>query len=232
MERHLLLFFLFSTVAMTSAQHSDTSSLGVLITPPTAVQVSKELRAALPKNATVRLVNSTTLAPGGEQVLVYETGNKYEPHSHIAVVKDGKRVDDFALTKLFQRYGIGDTYALFQASEVRTVDDRRAFVAAFRNIGDGSGTLFVVLTERDGHYDAWKKATTQGRLKILRSGDVEIWEAGDVPDGEINCVWCSRYYQVQTLKWQNGRLTKTRQTITRNTLNPSAVAERPIVIEK
>jgi hypothetical protein len=204
----------------------------VLITPSAPVRVSKQLRAALPKNATVRLVSPTSLAASGEQVVVYERGSQYEPHSHVAVIKNNERVADYSLTQLFRRYGIVDTYELFQASEIRTSDDRGAFVTAFRNIGDGSGTLFVVLTERQGGYEIWKQATTQGRLRVLRNGEMELWSAGDVPDGKIDCVWCSRYYKVESFQWKVGIPAKLRQFITKRTLDPNAVADKPIVIEK
>jgi hypothetical protein len=45
--------------------------LGVMITPPPSVQISKELQAALPKHRSVRLIQRTTMTDGGEEVVIY-----------------------------------------------------------------------------------------------------------------------------------------------------------------
>jgi hypothetical protein len=215
-----------------SAQQSDKSPLGVLITPPHAVRVSQELRAALPKNVTVRLLQQTTLGDQGEEVVVYERGDRYEPHSHVAVIKGGRRIADFSLTTLFKRYDIGDTYAFFQASEFRRANGQNAFVSAFRNVGDGSGTLFVIVTKSADNYETWKQATTQDRFKILRNGDIQVWDAGDVPEGEIDCVWCPRYYKVRTFHWLKGSPTSTTLFRTRRTIDPQSFADKAIEVEK
>lgn len=205
--------------------------MGVLITPPHSVQVSKELRAILPKYSAVRLVQSTSLSEGGEEIIIYERGNWYEPHSHLAVVKNDKLVIDFSLVKLFGS-DIGETFVLFRAAEFGTPDNRKAFVAALRGFGDGSGTIFLVVTERNGGYQVWKRRTTEGLFKVLRTGDVEVWSGGTGPDGGIDCVWCPRYYDVQNFKWVDGAPIKVGQFTTKHILSPYAVADQAILIRR
>ena len=229
--RFLSIFLVF-VACSAAAQPADHSSLGVLIAPSRTVSVSKELRAALPKNVAIRLVRKTMLSPNGEQVIIYEAGDEYIPHSHVAILKDGKRVADLNLKQIFKHGALGEMYTLFQAAEFHRGDERRAFVAAFRNVGDGSGTVFVVVTESAGHYKVWKKATIQGPFKLPRSGEMEVWQARDSPGGEIDCVWCRHYYEVEFLKWVDGTLTRTRSIRTERPLDPNVIADKPIVIER
>lgn len=203
------------------------SPLGVLITPPKSVVVPPKVRSALPAPSVVRLLQQTQLRSDGEQVVVYERGNQYEPHSHIAIVKNGHRVADFSLENLFQKEGMGDTYALFSSSEFGTIDQRNAFVAAFRNVGDGAGTLFVLLRERDGKYQvAWRKGASQARLKVLPNGKIQLWSSDEGDD----CVWCAHHYEVSTLEWRDGILVEISHHETKHALNPYAIAEKPIAI--
>ncbi len=203
--------------------------LGVLITPHREIQVSKELRSVLPRTAKVRLVQQTKMAVDGEQVIVYDMGDQYEPHAHFAVVKNGQRTADFSLTKLFEEDGIGDSDELFSALQFQSADNKNVFVAAFRSIGDGSGTRFVVLTERDARYQvAWKDGATQGRFKVLRTGRIELWDA----TGEGTCVWCPQRYDVTTLEWKDGGLSRISRSTTKDALDPGPISAMPIVIEK
>jgi hypothetical protein len=212
------------------AQEAIKTPLGVVIKPPHAVRVSRQLRSLLPKGATVRLVQPTTMeANKSEEIVVYERGGEYDPRSHVAIVQNGRRLVDFSLTRLFQQ---GESYAFFQASEFQIPDNAKAFVAAFRSIGDGAGTVFVLLTGNDGHYQIWKRATVQGRFKVLRSGKIQLWDAGDAPEGEPGCVWCPRYYNVGTYGWANRTLSKIGHYRTKHALDPEAVSDQAILVEK
>ena len=212
------------------AQQAIKTPLGVVIKPPHAVLVSRQLRSLLPKGATVRLVQPTTMeANKSEEIVVYERGDEYDPRSHVALVRNGRRVVDFSLTRLFQQ---GESYAFFQASEFQIPDNAKAFVAAFRSIGDGSGTVFVLLTGHDGHYEVWKRTTVEGRLRVLRTGKIQLWDAGDAPEGEHDCVWCPRYYNVRTYRWANRTLSETGHFRTKHALDPEPVSDQAILVEK
>jgi hypothetical protein len=210
-------------------QQAVMTPMGVVVTPHSPLQVSQELRSLLPKDAAVRLLQPTTMAEAGEEVVIYETANRIEPSPHLAVVKNGARVADFSLAGLFQQDGAGDNYTLFKAAEFEGGDKKKAFIAAFRSIGDGSGTIFVLLTERDHRYVvAWKKETTQGRFKALRNGQFEVWDA----DGEGQCVWCPQHYKVSTFEWKDGKPVIVSRYTTKHALDPVSISGDPIVIEK
>ena len=203
--------------------------MGAVVTPHSPLQVSKELRSVLPKNAAVRLVQPTSMAEDGEEAVIYETGDRFEPNPHLAVVKNGSRAADFSLADLFQQDGAGDNYTLFKASEFEWGDKKKAFIAAFRSIGDGAGTIFVLLNVRDHRYVvAWKKETTQGRFKVLRNGQLQVWDA----DGEGQCVWCPQHYKVSTFEWKDGSPAVVGRFTTKHALDPVSMSDNPIAIEK
>lgn len=228
MRKLCLTLALSSFVSLTWAQQAIETPLGVLITPHQEVRVSKQLRAILPPKSTARLVQPTSMGAGGEEVVVYDAGDQYEPHAHVAVVRDGHRVADFSVTKLFGRRHIGDTYELFAATQLALADGKHLFVAAFRNIGNGAGTIFVLLAERKSHYEiAWMEGTIQGRFKLLRTGAIQVWNAEN-----YECTWCPHHYDVNSFEWKDGRLAKVGHFRTQDQLDPGPISDRPIVIEK
>lgn len=221
--------FIFVAIPPIFAQRAEMTPLGAVITPHASIRISAGLRAALPRHTAIRLVQPTVLSEGGEDVVIYEKGNPYEPYSHIAVVKNGHRVADFGLATLFHKDGSGSGYEFFKASVVETSAQKSIFVAAFRNIGDGSRTLFVLLIKHGGRYEvAGKYATQEGRVKVLRSGKIQVWGAGD--DGE--CNWCPQHYGVITYEWTDAGFSRAGYFKTRNSLSPEDIANNPIVVEK
>lgn len=226
MRLYLLLLLLFAANSG-FGQGSTASPMGVLIRPAKKVSIPAELRSAVPEKSTVRLIESVRLSNGDETVIIYDRGNQFEPHAHIAVAKNGKRVADFSLIKLFQKEGVGDTYAFFQAVQFTTPDNRSVFIAAFRNIGDGAGTLFVLLTEKDGQYAvAWRKWASQAQLRVRR-GEVQLWASDEGDD----CVWCPHHYEVSNFVWKEGGLSKVSHYETKRPLSPSQFSEKPIIFE-
>jgi hypothetical protein len=221
---------LFLTMGYVSwGQQSTMGPLGVVITPHPAVEVSEEIRAVLPKGSIVRLTQQTHMAFEGELVVLYDASGEFPPDPHLAVVRNGHAIANFSLATLFGKDNPGPSWELFAASEFRLLQERNVFIAAYRNIGDGSGTVFVLLSEQDGHYTiAWKRAVSQGRFKVLQNGKMELWEAQD----EGACVWCPHPYKVTTLRWSAGRLAKIGRFTTKSSLDPSPIADDPIVIEK
>jgi hypothetical protein len=175
------------------------------------------------------MLQATQLAPEGEEMLVYDTGNRFEPNSHVAVMKSGQRVADFSLTKLFENDDVGDTYALFSAAQFPTRQKTNGFLAAFRNIGNGVGSMFVLVAYKGGCYQvAWHHWTRQAQLRVRRDGGLQLWESG--ADGE--CTWCPQHYEVSTLEWKNGTVSKVGHYTTKQTLNPERISATPILMEK
>lgn len=211
------------------AQRADMTPMGALIMPHPSVKVSTELKAALPKHRLVRLVQSTNMSEGGEQVVIYEKRGDFESDPHLAVVKNGRRVGDFRLTAVFNFDEMDSNYEFFKATVLESADRNDLFVAAFRNIGDGSATLFVFLAQRSGKYEvAAKFETEQGRVKVLRNGTIQIWNA---PAG-WECVWCPHHYKVTTYDWTDGKPARAGHFLTRHALDPEPMADNPIIFEK
>jgi hypothetical protein len=225
----LCLALIAAFVRTAPAQQAHAGPMGVLITPPDEIKIPDPLRPALPEGAVARLLQPTRLAPEGEEMLVYETGSRFEPNSHIAAINGGKRVADFSLAKLFEKDDVGENDALFATAQIVTREKTNAFIAAFRNIGDGARTLFVIVAHRAGQYEvSWQKWSSKAQLKIMRNGRLQLWDASE--DGQ--CVWCAQHYNVHTFDWRDGHLNERSHSTTRRILNPGPIADAPIVIEK
>ena len=210
----------------TFAQQAKQSPLGALIAPASKLRVSRQLRSILPANAVVRLAKDTHILGDVEQVpdvIVAHTEHpcKTEVYNFLAVPHDAN-----VRTRLKLIAGlIHHTYTLFGSMDLRDVTGENAFVTAFRNIGDGAGTIFLVVASHDDKYLlALKALTTQGRFKVLPGGQVELWDADD--GGE--CVWCPHVYTATTLIWKSGKLVRIRSHHTKHKIDPAQMANVPI----
>jgi len=212
-----------------SAQQASAGPLGVLIAPPAEITIPDALHYALATGAVARLLQPTRLTPEGEEILVYDTGNRFESNSHVAVIESGRRVADFSLTKLFESDHVGETYALFSAAQFPTREKANVFLAAFRNIGNGAGTIFVLIAFKGGSYQVgWQRWAQQAQLRVRRDGRLELWESS--ADGE--CTWCPQHYEVSTFEWKNGTASKISHSATKQALSPGEISATPIIVEK
>jgi hypothetical protein len=209
------------------AQTSSAGPLGVLVSPPKRLQPPPDIRSAIPSKSIVRLIQPTQLKSDGEIVVIYDLAEQYEPNAHIAVFKDHIQVADFSLVKLFGK-DIGGTYALFQSAQLSLSPSRNGFIAAFRNIGDGAGTLFVLITENGGKYVvAWQKGATQAQFQVHPGGTFQFWDS----HGDGDCVWCPSHYEVTNFAWKNDALAKVSSFATKHALSPYQFSERPILLK-
>ncbi len=203
--------------------------LGVIVTSPHSLKVPSGVRAILPKPAVVRLFQQAFLEQDGESVIVYDVGSRYEPDPFIAIFKNGGIVVRYRLAALFRANEMAKSYALFKSAPIQLPGVGNFFVLTFRNVGDGAGTYLVILSGQNGHYSVvLKQGTTEGRVTILRNGDLQIWSAED--DG--SCIWCPQHYEVRTLRWSNGAFTPSGRFHTKHALSPYPVSDNPIVVEK
>jgi hypothetical protein len=227
MNRALTLALSVFLASPVFSQSSTAGPLGVLISPPKKLQVPSSIRSAIPAKAVVRLIQPTQLTSDGEIVIIYDLGDEYEPNTHIAVIKNHSRLADFGLVKLFGE-AIGDTYALFQSAQLSLSPSRSGFIAAFRNIGDGAGTLFVLITENGGKYVvAWQKGATQAQFQVHPGGTFQFWDS----HGDGDCVWCPSHYEVTNFAWKNDALAKVSSFATKHALSPYQFSERPILLK-
>jgi hypothetical protein len=206
-------------------QSSSAGPLGVIVTPPKSVRVPADLRATIPVKSVVRLVQSTQLTSDGETFVIYERGNEFEPDTHIAVIKNGARAADFSLVRVFAKEGVGVSYALFQSAQVSLGPSRKGFIAAFRNIGDGSRTLFVLVTETEGKFAvSWQAVASEAQFQVRQGGAFQLWNANEDDD----CVWCPHHYEVTNFRWNDESLRKVSHFETKHPLPPSQLSENPI----
>jgi len=216
-----------------SSQSSTWSPLGVLVHPAKEIKVPDEIQRTIPANAVVRWMQRTHLSNQGEISLIYDNGDEFEPKAHFAFVRNGIRVGDFRLAEALLNPGESlddfvDSVALFQAAEIPLQPDRMGLLAAFRNIGDGSATVFALITEKKGKYSfAWSDWTTQAQFQIRPKSVFQIWNSDD---GD-NCVWCTHHYEVANYAWKNETLVKLSKYSTKHALSPYQFSENPIVVK-
>ncbi len=209
------------------AQSSSAGPLGVIVSPPKSVQVPPDLRSAIPAKSVIRMIQPTQFTSGGETFVIYERGNQYEPNTHIAVIKNQTRVADFNLVKLFAKDGVGETYALFQSAQLSLGPSRKGFIAAFRNIGDGAGTLFVLITESAGNFAvSWQEGAAQAQFQVRQGGAFQLWNANEGDE----CIWCPHHYDVTNFLWKDDALKRTSHFETKHLLSPYQYSEKPIRI--
>ncbi|MGO8933908.1 MAG: hypothetical protein ACLPTZ_26405 [Beijerinckiaceae bacterium] len=215
------------------AQSSTAGPLGVLVHPAQEIKPPDEVQKAIPANVVVRWMQQTHLSSEGEISLIYDTGDEFEPKAHFAFVRDGIRMGDFRLAEALLNPGESlddfvDSHALFQAAEIPLQTGRKGLLAAFRNIGDGSATIFALITQKDGKYSfAWSDWTTQAQFRIGPKGAFQVWNSDD---GD-NCVWCTHHYEVANYVWKNDTLVKLSHYATKHALSPYQFSENPIVVK-
>jgi hypothetical protein len=215
------------------AQNSTWSPLGVLVHPAEEIKVPDEIHKVIPANVVVRWMQQTHLSSEGEISLIYDTGDEFEPKAHLAFMRNGILIGDFRLAAAFLNEGESlddfvDNNALSQAAEIPLQTGRRGLLAAFRNIGDGSATIFALITEKDGKYSfAWSDRTSQAQFRIGPKGVFQIWNSDD---GD-NSVWGAHHYEVTNYVWKNGTLAKLSHYTTKHTLSPYQFSENPIVVK-
>jgi hypothetical protein len=233
MLRAITLLLLANLSSACFAQSSTWSPLGVLVQPAEEIKVPDEIRRAIPANMIVRWMQQTHLSSEGETSLIYDTGDEYEPKPHIAFVVNSERVGDFRIAEAFQNQ-VGflddsfDSIDLSQAAVIPLQTDRKGFLAAFRNIGDGAATIFVLITETNGKYSfVWHVWTSQAQFRIRSIGSFQVWNSND---GD-NCVWCTHHYEVTNYLWKNKTLVKLSHYTTKHALSPYQFSENPIVVK-
>ena len=221
MKSSLPFLLVLAVSASLVAQTRTPSPLGVLVRPSQPIQVPANLRAQIPKNAKVRLDASTHLAHGGETTLVYDLG-EFGTDAHIALFQNGKRVADLHPED-------AEDYIFIQAAESQEPDGQHVLIFAFQSLGDGSGTMFALITEKDGNYRiAWTQETEQGSFKEIGGGKVELWNG----KGDGSCVWCDEHYTVTTYVWSNGTLHAIEHHLAPRAMSPYQVSAVAIVLAK
>jgi hypothetical protein len=218
-----------------NSQSATYSPLGVLVSPAKAPTLSLRIKSQLPKGASPRFDARTNLGFNGEEVVIYAASTEqYEPHEHIAIFCNAKKVVDITVSVLFGGTDNGDdenylNYEFYKFAEF-SAPAGNAAAFAFRNIGDGAGTLIAVIVHNADTYSiAYQGRFSQAELKYFEADKTaEVWASNS--DGD--CVWCPQHYKVMKLKWSREKLVLISKFDTKHALSPYIFSEQAIKIVK
>jgi hypothetical protein len=213
----------FSSSEDSIAQEANMSPLGVLVSPSKPITPSERIRKLLPPKSVVRLIQHTKLTDNGEEILIYDNGDRFEPDPHICVIGNDTLAADYGLASIFKSSDISTSWTLFQASSFDDTNTK-GFIAVFRNIGNGAGSLFIAVTHQEGKYIvAWKARTSQGHLRISK-GSWELWDS----EMDGGCTWCAHHYKISKLVWISGKLISKSSAISKRTFDPESISNPAI----
>jgi len=202
--------------------------MGVFQLPRRPVGVPRSIRALLPHAATVRLLQRLTLSPT-DTLVVYDTPDSESSDSFFddrypafLVLRAGHPIGRFAPER--QRDDSAG-WVFLEAGELHISPEKSGVVLAFRSVGDGSGSLFLVVSPDQQEYRiVLRRTTDQARLRIDAEGILEFWDANEGDE----CVWCDHHYKVLAYKWDGLHFARKRMATSCRKINPDAITDEPI----
>lgn len=202
--------------------------MGVIQLPGPAVKAPKAIRALLPRDAEVRLLQRLNLNPR-DTLVVYdrpapgEGGDLIEiRYPAVLVLRQNHVVGRFSLKA---RATDDADWVFLEAGEVPLSGEKFGIALAFRSVGDGAGSLFWVISpEQEKYRIVLRKLIDQGRLRADQDANLEFWDAGG--DGE--CIWCPHRYKILAYKWDGAHFTQVRKTTTCRKLSPDVMTDKPV----
>ncbi len=209
-------------------------AFGAMDKPLAAVPVSDAIRTQLPDLKVIRAVRHTSLAPSGEQMVMYDTSaDEFAPKQKIAVIANGAVASTFDVSKLV-RYG---EQAIYQAScQFELFPGQNGFVIAYIISGDGTGSAFIILAHIEGSYRlVFARLVGQGRL-VFRAALFELWERSfdksrsNAELDNFECEWCDHRYLISKYSWRSGRYVKIASTRTKATYDPASITGIPVIV--
>lgn len=153
----------------------------------------------LPPHAVAVTSHTTSLAPKGEVVSVYDVNDGVDPNPHILVRRGNAVLADVEVGKVLE-YAEG--YRLPHIWEISALSRRTYLVVVTMRGGvDGAGVIFIVLVYREGCYRiSVAKRVSQGRLELLSDGTIRVWSAEEPEVASSECTWCAHLYNIETLR--------------------------------
>jgi hypothetical protein len=217
-----------------SAQQLQVGPMGFMQEAQPSLKVPKGVRAHLPRGAEVKLFQASQFNPE-DTLVVYESRaraglEEVFPFLHITyptvvVLRANRIVARFKVRKPFTTDA---DWVFLSGGEFRLSQDRSAVAFAFRALGDGAGSMYLVLSSSHGKYQVlMNHEAGQARLRVLDGdGNLEIWEAtyGD------ECVWCRHRYMIARYRWNGSSLVRASRRLSRGKPRPAVIAGRPLVM--
>lgn len=201
---------------------------GVFQLPRRPVKTPKTIRALLPRGARVRLLQNLTLNPA-DFLVVYDSLDTDRSSSFmdirypvVLIVRANHVVERVSLRRPTND---GPDWVFLEAGEVRLLADLGAIALAFRSMGDGSASLYLVIAPQGQNYHiVLNKIAGQGRLRADDEGNLELWDANFGKE----CVWCDHVYTILTYRWRGLHLARVRKAATCRPIDPDAMTDKPI----
>lgn len=202
--------------------------MGVIQLPRKPVKAPRAIRALLPHDAHVRLLQPLELNPK-DTLVVYDRPNPADANAFIEirypavlVLRENHIVGRFSLKP---RTDEDADWIFLEAGEIHLSGNKAGVALAFRSLGDGSASLFLVISPEGEKYRIiLRKITTEGRLRADQAANLEFWDAGD--GGE--CIWCNHPYRILQYRWEGSYLTPVRKTNSCQKLSPDKITDNPI----
>jgi hypothetical protein len=207
-------------------------AFGAMDQPVPAVTVPDTIRVRLTDLKAVRAVQHTSLAAGGEQVLMYDTSaDELAPKPRIAVIGNDAVASTFDVSALVE-YG---QQAIYQTScQLELRPGQKGFVVAYTLSGDETGSAFVLLGYTAGAYRVvFSRVVGQGRL-VFQADGFELWERSFSknrhPESEnFECEWCNHLYLITKYAWRNDAYVKVAATRTKAAYDPAIITGTPVI---
>lgn len=211
-----------------SKNYKLSGSMGVIQLPRRPVKAPRTIRALLPRVAKVRLLQKLSFQPQ-DTLVVYDVldSDRSNPimdirYPAVQVIRENHVV---ARVSLKRRTDGPPDWVFLEAGEIRLSPDLAGIALAFRSMGDGSVSLYLVLSPQGDKYHAvLNKITGEGRLRADQQGTIELWDANFGNE----CEWCDHRYTVVTYKWNGFRLAQVHKIATCRMIDPNPMTDKPI----
>jgi hypothetical protein len=181
----LVQFFLLALPLIGAEQ--EIAPLGQIVSPKDGITVQESKYLA--PNSIVR----ARFQFGESIAIIYDLHPRppdYNPH--IAIYENNQIAADFDLKNIDE---YAESYVFVDAKQFITPLQETGIAAAFRNAGDGAGSIFVAIAGLKNKWEiTFLKRCTQARLTISHDGDIlALLSVYDPEDND--CTWCPHRYQ-------------------------------------
>lgn len=181
------------------AQRPPNTPIGDVIRPSPPVPIGRTLSNVLPQGSVVRALRSVDCSETRLNIMAYD--HKPSPPEflpHISVLNGRAVVLTVDLPSMDEYAG---TYIYVTDMVVPLADRGLVWFGAYRNAGDGAGSLFVALACVENRWSiAMVRRVSQGQLAVSPDArNLQLWSAISQDDAE--CTWCPHRYEMEVLRF-------------------------------
>lgn len=206
-----------------------------IIQPSHDVPIPSELRTELSNAADIE---AFLRLPNHDAVVVYDTvrdkpdtADFMDNDPHFAIFRGGA-----ALLNTDSGAPVGPVR--FHGMAAIPISDKASVLAfAFHLGGDGAGTFFVFVGQKQGGYAVVATLeAVQAQLRFSQGspGTFVLWTVdGWVGRGlDATCVWCPKYYKLEKYAWEDGKPRQLSNVRSRQGYQPEIFDDAPFLMTK